>query len=402
MGPPWQSGLCCRVSAIQEFYCNKGKKETITEVNEGIIKTLEPGSEFYSNDLTCGWELDASENGRIQLTIESVDLQWNPEYSTCSGYDNLEIREGTEKNNTQLTSICHAKNPYSVISRGRYLYLKFSSNHQNFDNRRGIQIRFKTFKDQYCPPDWFQVSPSSEDCLMIGFSGKADWSRAQDVCNFNRANLASILTEFELNTILDHGRNSSSTLTTAWIGLSDREIEGLFKWIDRHKLSYERKKTGIRYDTHCVAQDFTTGDWSVLKCDSLQNYICKCKKDGSTVLYQADPATPPPDEDDDGTKIFLIVILVVVFIVVSCVAIVLFYCCYWRKREPHGNSRKKKENVENENLSGARQFTPLERQGSAPSAPPQEDVMLHDPQMVAPPTYEESRYDPIAVSPSTY
>lgn len=37
---------------------------------------------------------------------------------------------------------------------------------------------------------------------------------------------------------------------------------------------------------------------------------------------------------------------------------------------------------------------------SQPSAPPYQDVLLHDPQMVAPPTYEASLYHPVA--PANY
>ncbi|XP_060586447.1 uncharacterized protein LOC132742138 [Ruditapes philippinarum] len=389
------------VTGIQDFYCDRFA-QSIMGVTEGRIISRYQDQAFYSNDMSCQWELDALENGRIQLTVENLDLQWNPEYSSCSGYDHLEIFEGSEKNHTHLTSVCHAKNPHSIISTGRYLYMKFTSNHQNFGAKSGIEIKFKTFRDGYCPPSWFQASVSSEDCFMVGLNGQAGWSRAQDICNFNRANLASILSDSEYNAILVHGRNQSAMLTQAWLGLSDRDKDGTYKWIDKHSLAYKRKMTGKRYDTFCIAQDYRTGDWSVLNCDSQHFYICKCKKDGSTVLYQADPPTPPPDEDNKGTKVYLVVIIIVVIIVLACVGSLLFYFCYWRKRT-HGSPHKKRDNVGDENTSsnsaGAR-FTPIDRHSSIPTAPPQENVMLHDFQMVAPPTYEDALSDPI--SPSMY
>lgn len=63
-------------------------------MTEGIIKTRDQGQSFYGNDMSCVWEIDAAETRRIQLTIKDLDLQWNPEYSTCTGYDHLEINEG--------------------------------------------------------------------------------------------------------------------------------------------------------------------------------------------------------------------------------------------------------------------------------------------------------------------
>ena len=105
--------------------------------------------------------------------------------------------------------------------------------------------------------------------------------------------------------------------------------------------------------------------------------------------------------DDKGSKVYLVVIIIVVFIVLACVGSVLFYFCYWRKRSP-SNSGKTRDDARDNNTpatgAGA-QFTPLERH-SIPSAPAQENVMLHDFQMVAPPTYEDALNDP--VSPSTY
>ena len=39
---------------------------------------------------------------------------------------------------------------------------------------------------------------------------------------------------------LANGKNQSSTLTYAWLGLSDRDKDGTYKWIDKNTLSYKR------------------------------------------------------------------------------------------------------------------------------------------------------------------
>lgn len=69
--------------------------ETIVGVTEGVIRTRNLGSEYYGNNFDCVWKIDATEHSHIQLKVESLDLQWSAQYTTCSGYDNLEIREGT-------------------------------------------------------------------------------------------------------------------------------------------------------------------------------------------------------------------------------------------------------------------------------------------------------------------
>lgn len=386
------------VSGLSEFYCRQSL-QTITGVTEGVILTREQGTDFYANNLQCSLVIDAGQGNQIQLVIEDLDLQWSPEYTSCEGYDNLQILEGPTEKSPVLTTLCHARNPYSIITKRQHLYLTFTSDNQNFYNHRGIRIRFSTFKNETCAPGWFQVSPFSLDCLMVGLPGTAEWTVAQDNCNFNRANLASVLSEAEQAAIQEHGRNISSSLEYAWIGLNDRH--GSYSWIDQQTFSYKREIAGKRYNTHCIAQDFTTGNWHAFECNAKHNYICKAKKDGSTELYQADPASPAPEQKEGSTKVFLIVIIVVVLIALAAVGSVIFYCFYWRKRKPRSrrNSPAKHGEAGTEaSIAHGAGFTPLERQISQPSAP-SADILLHDPQQVAPPTYEESQYH---VMPANY
>ena len=61
---------------------------------EGLIVTRKQGESQYGDNYKCKWLIDAGENMRLKLTVLSTDLEWAPTYTTCSGYDNLQIIEG--------------------------------------------------------------------------------------------------------------------------------------------------------------------------------------------------------------------------------------------------------------------------------------------------------------------
>ena len=66
----------------------------ITDYTQGRIKTRHHEGGFYANNLLCSWLIDAGDNRRIKLDVNLADLQWSPQYTTCTGYDNLQIIEG--------------------------------------------------------------------------------------------------------------------------------------------------------------------------------------------------------------------------------------------------------------------------------------------------------------------
>jgi flagellar basal body-associated protein FliL len=101
--------------------------------------------------------------------------------------------------------------------------------------------------------------------------------------------------------------------------------------------------------------------------------------------------------ENRGTTLYLLVIIVPVVLV--CVIAVLFYCCYWRRRNERRNNKRNKAGTDEVNAVSVA-LSPPARQNSIPSAPPANDVMLYDPQMVAPPTYEEAQFH--SVAPSYY
>ncbi|KAL4234442.1 C-type mannose receptor 2 [Mactra antiquata] len=389
------------VCGDNEYYCNMSMPETIIGVSEGMIITRKPGEQHYSNDLECVWKIDAGDDNKwIQLTVETLDLQWSPQYGLCVNYDYMDILDGFNEESPTLTSLCHSNNAYSLISKGRYLYLVFRTTNQNFYNNKGIEIRFKIFGKDVCPPGWFQVDSTSTECLMVGRPGKADFFEAQSICHLNKGNLASINSEQEHSAILDYGRNISDISNTAWIGLSDLAKDGTFAWIDKSN-SYSRKVEGKIFNTHCVSMDFDTDKWIAKECNVELNYICKALKDGTSILYPAKPTTKPPEEESGGTNLFHIVIIAVIIVILIVGGIALYFYC--RKTGKCSKQNSQTGKTPETPAGGSMRLTSLQvSSDTGPSAPPllHEHVLLHDTQMVAPPSYEESRNHPI--TPSNY
>lgn len=388
-------------------YCQQNVIDTITDEVEGVIITRREGESLYGNNYKCSWMIDAGEYKKIKLTILSTDLQWAPTYTTCAGYDNLEIIEGQSNTGDVITGLCGSRNPYHVISQGRYLFLTFETTHQNFGEPTGVELQFEIYDNSTCPPGWF---PSDETwCYSIN-PGRAEWLNSHTICSYSRANLASIISESDYQLIYGQGVNKS--FSRAWIGLTDQGVEGGFKWIDKQKLTFQRQFSNSnpnddRYN--CVAQDFTTGDWVVERCDIDLNYICKAKRDGSTKLFKYVPSSDSPEPGGKQDKINFVIIIVVVVVVVI-VGVLTVACIILKRRNPDMFRRKPKKSQKQElsttryperNQDESIELSPSRRSprpAATPSAP--EPVMVFDTQLVAPPTYEESRYHPVA--PSEY
>lgn len=396
-------------SVAREHYCQQNNIDTIKGETEGKIISRRQGESYYGNNYECSWWIDAGENKKIKLTVLSTNLQWAPTYTTCSSYDNLQIFDGQSKSGSVITSLCGARNPYHIISQGQYLFLNFETTHQNFGDLKGVELHFVVFDNNTCPPGWF---PSDQEyCISLNNEGSASWLNSQTVCSYSRANLASITSEEEYQLIYAYGVNKTNQ---AWLGLSDLRTEGSFTWIDRQKLAFQRQILDSRPDdddrSDCVAQDFTTGDWIVERCDIDLNYVCKAKKDGSTKIYSAVQSSDSPETGGKEDRINFIIIIAVVLAVVV-VGLVVVVCICRRRRK---NKRKKRHHIQTQELSATRyphgEGEPTQeslhltaptqdsRLTPVPSAPTADSIMMYNPQIGAPPTYEESQYHHVAPS----
>ena len=110
-----------------------------------------------------------------------------------------------------------------------------------------------------------------------------NWLDAQSSCAIWGGDLTSITTEREnnyLNTLI------TSSVGNCWIGLNDRDVEGIYTWIDGTTVSY-RNWTSTRSDdinSNCVQiNNAGNGMWESVSCDMTLNAFL-CKRDTSSAI----------------------------------------------------------------------------------------------------------------------
>jgi len=109
------------------------------------------------------------------------------------------------------------------------------------------------------------------------FCGRAEkWRNAVDDCIALGAMLVSI-SSLEENTYIAEQAN---TLTDGkwWIGLNDRDSEGVYEWDNGAELSFESWNEGEpnNYDgsENCIEMYSNNGLWNDVQCRNQQGFIC--------------------------------------------------------------------------------------------------------------------------------
>ncbi|XP_031549095.1 CUB domain-containing protein 2-like [Actinia tenebrosa] len=91
----------------------------------------------YYNNQDCSWYIAAPYSSMlIKLTFYDFYLQ----SSTSCTRDYIEIRDGRYSSSTFLSRYCGSKRPPTIISKGRYLYIKFHSNYMS--TYRGFKLTY--------------------------------------------------------------------------------------------------------------------------------------------------------------------------------------------------------------------------------------------------------------------
>ena len=110
-----------------------------------------------------------------------------------------------------------------------------------------------------------------------------NWLDAQSSCAIWGGDLTSITTEREnnyLNTLI------TSSVGNCWIGLNDRDVEGMYTWIDGTTVSYTNWTSTQSDDTNsnCVQiNNAGNGIWESVSCDMTLN-VFLCKRDPSSTI----------------------------------------------------------------------------------------------------------------------
>ncbi|XP_026173355.1 perlucin-like protein isoform X2 [Mastacembelus armatus] len=120
-----------------------------------------------------------------------------------------------------------------------YLKLRLSS----------LKNRYKFLCDQYtslaknysapafictqCPDGWFQVD---DQCFLLT-ADKMDWLNSKKNCTKMDGHLAILTTKEEHDAIEKESIRFGGFYTSYWIGLTDSENEGDWKWVDKSTLT---------------------------------------------------------------------------------------------------------------------------------------------------------------------
>ncbi|XP_067371588.1 CD209 antigen-like protein C isoform X2 [Channa argus] len=127
-----------------------------------------------------------------------------------------------------------------------------------------------------CPAGWTIFSSS---CYFLS-SDSGSWTRGSEDCRNRAAHLVVIKSDEEQKFI------SELTNLAAWIGLTDKEEEGTWKWIDGTALilnfwnENQPDDGGIpkSKEEDCAHVKAETAQWNDLPCETPQRWICE-KKD---------------------------------------------------------------------------------------------------------------------------
>ena len=86
----------------------------------------------YPYNTRCDWQIIAPPRNQIKLTFQHFDL----EYCLDCNCDYVAVHDGLNAGSPRLGQYCTSDKPPSVLSTGRYMFVKFrsdlSSNHQGF------------------------------------------------------------------------------------------------------------------------------------------------------------------------------------------------------------------------------------------------------------------------------
>ena len=107
---------------------------------------------------------------------------------------------------------------------------------------------------------------------------KAFWAKAEKHCNYCKGHLASVTSEAKNKFILSEIKKQNTAML--WIGGSEKEEQGNWKWTDQSPWSFENwadNLTSQGGNCLCYNSTPTTTRWSPSKCDQKFKFVCSVK-----------------------------------------------------------------------------------------------------------------------------
>ncbi|XP_034003338.1 CD209 antigen-like protein C [Trematomus bernacchii] len=130
-------------------------------------------------------------------------------------------------------------------------------------------------KAKTCPEGWRKFGCS---CYLLS-TEKAYWEQSRDNCTAEGADLVTVDSNKELYFLDAMMSNSSMIEGDTWIGLSDREEEGTWKWVDGSPLTLTFWSRGEPNNDHrgedCAHIKPDTKRWNDASCENDLHWICE-------------------------------------------------------------------------------------------------------------------------------
>lgn len=122
-----------------------------------------------------------------------------------------------------------------------------------------------------CPEGWLLFEGK---CYYFSLSTKT-WDEARRFCQENYSHLVIISNIAEQNFV----SKAHHSPRVHWLGLTDRDHEGDWKWLDGSPLTvsfWDPKEPNNLFDEDCASMN-KGGTWNDLSCNTLTYWICERK-----------------------------------------------------------------------------------------------------------------------------
>nr|AAI53394.1 Si:ch211-154o6.6 protein [Danio rerio] len=177
--------------------------------------------------------------------------------------------------------------PVNSESEAATLSLKLTATQERFSRlcseytNLGQACSKSVIKCRPCPEDWMHLS---EKCYYFS-DDKLDWQHSKESCASMGGHLTILHSHEQHHTLEAVARNHGGMDYHFWIGLSDTETEGVWKWVDNTVVNktywneWEKEpnnhRSGGVHGEDCAVLDSRSKTWFDVPCDFHYKRICE-------------------------------------------------------------------------------------------------------------------------------
>jgi len=112
-----------------------------------------------------------------------------------------------------------------------------------------------------------------DSCFWLQDFGRLPWHAANELCKSKNMTMASLHSQEENDLFWDWTDDYP-----LWLGMSDLDADGQFKWTDGTPLDFENWSIGQPSDepySDCVYMSYGYGEWGNIPCDIAWKTACR-------------------------------------------------------------------------------------------------------------------------------